>query len=183
MKANYILGWKLGIWLGNLIRRDGGTCYARIYIPSDLRDQFPSEDKKVSLRTKDEAVAKRRLNFELQKWGAEFEDMRARRHLTDEDRAVAVWEHYEARLNQDAEKRRAMPTDADLKTEVAWVWQRIDRGKIRSDDVVGMISGHADFELLKRARQEDAMRLVNGRAPRASSAHSAGRIIKRHSRH
>jgi len=140
----------------NLIRRDGGTYYARIYIPSDLRDQFPSEDKKVSLRTKDEAVAKRRLNFELQKWDAEFEDMRARRHLTDEDRAVAVWEHYEARLNQDAEKRRAMPTDADLETEVARVWQRIDRGNIRSDDIVGMINGYADLELLKRARQDDA---------------------------
>ncbi len=140
----------------NLIRRDGGTYYARIYIPSDLRDQFPSEDKKVSLRTKDEAVAKRRLNFELQKWDAEFEDMRARRHLTDEDRAVAVWEHYEARLNQDVEKRRAMPTDADLETEVARVWQRIDRGEIRSDDIVGMINGYADLELLKRARQDDA---------------------------
>jgi len=140
----------------NLIRRDGGTYYARIYIPSDLRDQFPSEDKKVSLRTKDEAVAKRRLNFELQKWDAEFEDMRARRHLTDEDRTVAVWEHYEARLNQDAEKRLAMPTDADLETEVARVWQRIDRGEIRSDDVVGMINGYADLELLKRARQDDA---------------------------
>ncbi|UIK06201.1 site-specific integrase [Neorhizobium galegae] len=140
----------------NLIRRDGGTYYARIYIPSDLRDQFPSEDKKVSLRTKDEAVAKRRLSFELQKWDAEFEDMRARRHLTDEDRAVAVWEHYEARLNRDTEKRRAMPTDADLENEVARVWQRIDRGEIRSDDLVGMINGYADLELLKRAREDDA---------------------------
>ncbi|WP_312990563.1 DUF6538 domain-containing protein [Rhizobium populisoli] len=67
-------------------------------MPSDLRDHFPSEDKKVLLQTKDEAVAMRRLNFELQKWDAEFADIRARRHLTDEDRAVAVWEHYEARL-------------------------------------------------------------------------------------
>lgn len=126
----------------NLIRRDGGTYYARIYIPSDLRDQFPSEDKKISLRTKDEAIAKRRLNAELEKWDAEFDDMRSRRHLTDEDRAVAVWEHYEARLNEDAEKRRSMPTDADLKKEAARVWQRIDHGEIRSDDLVGMINGY-----------------------------------------
>lgn len=49
----------------NLIRREGGTYYARIYIPAELRDQFASEDKKISLRTKDEATAKRRLNAEL----------------------------------------------------------------------------------------------------------------------
>lgn len=140
----------------NLIRRDGGTYYARVYIPSDLRDQFPSEDKKISLRTKDEAVAKRRLNFELQKWDDEFEEMRSRRHLTDGDKAVAVWEHYEARLSQDAEKRRRMPTDADLEKEAARVWQRIDLGEIRSDNMVGMINGYADLELLKRARGDDA---------------------------
>lgn len=139
----------------NLIRREGGTYYARIYIPAELRAHFPSEDKKISLRTKDEATAKRRLNAELQKWDAEFEDMLARRHLTDQDKAVAVWEHYEARLNEDAEKRRSMPTDADLEKEAARVWQRIDNGEIRSDDMVSMINGYADLELLKRARQDD----------------------------
>lgn len=140
----------------NLIRREGGTYYARIYIPSELRDHFPSEDKKISLRTKDEAVAKRRLHVELQKWDATFEDMKARRHLTENDKAVAVWEHYEARLTEDAEKRRSMPTDQDLEQEAARIWQKIDRGEIRSDDMVSMINGYADLELLKRARQDDA---------------------------
>ncbi|SIR18912.1 Phage integrase family protein [Rhizobium sp. RU20A] len=140
----------------NLIRREGGTYYARIYIPADLRDHFPSEDKKISLRTKDEATAKRRLNAELQKWDATFEDMLARRHLTNRDKAVAVWEHYEAKLQEDAERRRAMPTDADFEREAARVWQRIDNGEIRSDDMVSMINGYADLELLKRARQDDA---------------------------
>lgn len=140
----------------NLIRREGGTYYARIYIPSELRDHFPSEDKKISLRTKDEAVAKRRLHVELQKWDDTFEDMKARRHLTENDKAVAVWEHYEARLTEDAEKRRSMPTDHDLEQEAARVWQKIDQGKIRSDDMVSMINGYADLELLKRARQDDA---------------------------
>jgi integrase len=140
----------------NLIRRDGGTYYARIYIPVDLRNHFPSEDKKVSLRTKDEAVAKQRLYIELQRWEAQFEEMRSRRHLTEEDKAIAVWDHYEAELARDAEKRLAMPTDADLEAEAARVWRRIDLGEIRSDDLVGMINGYADLELLKRARQDDA---------------------------
>ncbi|WP_338012407.1 DUF6538 domain-containing protein [Rhizobium sp. Root1240] len=30
----------------NLIRREGGTYYARIYVPADLEEHFPSEDKK-----------------------------------------------------------------------------------------------------------------------------------------
>ncbi|MGY4749813.1 DUF6538 domain-containing protein [Pannonibacter sp. Q-1] len=140
----------------NLIRREGGTYYARIYIPADLRDHFPSEDRKISLRTKDEAAAKVRLNAEVNKWDVIFADMRARRHLSDQDKAVAVWEHYEARLNEDAQRRRSMPADADLEKEAAQVWQRIDRGEIRSDDVVSMINGYADLELLKRARQDDA---------------------------
>jgi len=140
----------------NLIRREGGTYYARIYIPAELREHFPSEDKKVSLRTKDEATAKRRLGAELHKWDVIFDDMRARRHLNDQDKNVAVWEHYEARLNEDAEKRRSMPTDADLEREAALVWLRIDRGEIRSDDMVSMVNGYADLELLKRARLDDA---------------------------
>lgn len=140
----------------NLIRREGGTYYARIYIPADLRDHFPSEDKKISLRTKDEAVAKLRLSVEVHKWELKFADMSSRRRLTEQDKAIAVWEHYESRLQDDAEKRRSMPTDADLEREVEFVWQRIDRGEIRSDDMVSMINGYADLELLKRARQDDA---------------------------
>lgn len=140
----------------NLIRREGGTYYARIYIPTELQDHFPSEDKKISLRTKDEATAKLRLNAVVYEWGVKFAEMSARRHLSDQDKAVAVWEHYEARLNEDAERRRSMPTDADLEREAALVWLRIDRGEIRSDDMVSMINGYADLELLKRARQDDA---------------------------
>jgi integrase len=140
----------------NLIRREGGTYYARIYIPADLGAHFPSEDKKISLRTKDEATAKVRLNAEVHKWDVVFADMRARRQLSDQDKAVAVWEHYEARLNEDSERRRSMPMDADLEREAALVWLRIDRGEIRSDDMVSMINGYSDLELLKRARQDDA---------------------------
>lgn len=140
----------------NLIRREGGTYYARIYFPADLKNHFPGEDKKVSLRTKDEAVAKQRLYPELQKWEALFEELRARRNVTDEDKAVAVWEHYETKLLEDAERRRAMPSAAAMEEEAARIWRRIDLGEIHSGDMVGMINGYADLELMKRAREDDA---------------------------
>ncbi len=136
----------------NLDRRKGGTYYARIYIPADLRDHFKSEDKKVSLRTKDEAVAKQRLYIELHKWERQFDDIRARRQVTPTDVSAAVWQHYESVLARDAEKRRAMPTPADIEAEVEKVWRKIDAGEIRSDDFISMFNGYADLELLSRAR-------------------------------
>lgn len=140
----------------NLDRRKGGTYYARIYIPADLRDHFKSEDKKVSLRTKDEAVAKQRLYIELHKWERQFDDIRARRQVTPTDVSAAVWQHYESVLARDAENRRAMPTPADIEAEVEKVWRKIDAGEIRSDDFISMFNGYADLELLSRARGDDA---------------------------
>lgn len=140
----------------NLVRRDGGTYYARIYFPADLRDHFKSEDKKVSLRTKDETVAKQRLYIELERWERQFEEIRSRRHATPADVSAAVWQHYEDVLARDAEKRRAMPTPDDIEREVEKVWRKIDAGEINSDDFVSMINGYADLELLSRARNDDA---------------------------
>ncbi|MCJ8148318.1 site-specific integrase [Shinella sedimenti] len=140
----------------NLIRREGGTYYARIYFPTDLRDHFQSEDKKVSLRTKDETVAKQRLYPELQKWESLFEDIRSRRDVTVNDKAVAVWEHYEATLQQYDRKQLTMPTPVQIDTELQQLYRRIDMGEISSDDFYGMINAYTDYELMVRARADDA---------------------------
>lgn len=139
----------------NLTRRDG-TYYARIYFPADLRDYFKSEDKKVSLRTKDATVAKQLLYIELQKWGALFEDIRSRREVTPNDKAVAVWQHYEAKLQEYEQKQRAMPTPVQIDAELQQVYRRIDVGEITSDDFIGMVNSYTDYELLLRARTDDA---------------------------
>ncbi|MEQ1403602.1 site-specific integrase [Neorhizobium sp. Rsf11] len=167
----------------NLIRREGGTYYARIYFPADLRDHFQSEDKKISLRTKDEAVAKQRLYPELQKWDALFEEIRSRREVTDQDKALAVWEHYETHLFEDAETRRTMPTASEMEEEVSRVWQRIDRGEIHSGDMVGMINGYADLELMKRAREDNAnLRARRLAALRRDLASGDDKLIERATR-
>lgn len=140
----------------NLIRREGGTYYARIYVPADLKEQFPSEDKKVSLRTKDEAVAKRRLNSELGKWDALFEEIRSRRQVSLNDKAVAVWEHYEATLRNYEEKQRAMPTPEQIDGELQQLHRRMEMGEITSDDFAGMINAYTDYYLMLQARSDDA---------------------------
>ena len=139
----------------NLIRREGGTYYARIYFPVDLKDHFRSEDKKVSLRTKDENVAKQRLYPELQKWEMIFEDIRSRRDITPDDKAAAVWRHYEATLEGYDRKQRAMPTPDQTDAELQRLYRRIDLGEITSDDFVGMVNAYTDYELMLRARTDD----------------------------
>lgn len=140
----------------NLIRREGGTYYARIYFPTDLRSHFQSEDKKVSLRTKDEAIAKQRLYTELQKWESLFADIRAHREVTVNDKAVAVWEHYEATLQHYDRKQRMMPTPEQIDAELQHLYRRIDVGEITSDNFYGMINAYTDYELMLRARTDDA---------------------------
>ncbi|MCQ1779165.1 integrase [Neorhizobium galegae] len=137
-------------------RGNSGVYYARIYIPQDLQAHFGVEDKKVSLRTKDEATAKVAFNREKVKWDEIFWSIRQRRNLTEQDKAVAAWEHYEATLERDEEKRRNMPAPADIKAEEEKVWRKIERNEISSADFVGMINAHTDLELMLRARTDDA---------------------------
>jgi integrase len=140
----------------NLIRREGGTYYARVYFPVDLKDHFKGEDKKVSLRTKDENTAKQRLYPELQKWETLFEDLRSRRQITADDKAVAVWQQYEATLEGYDRKQRAMPTPEAIKAEEEKVWRKIERNEINSENFIGMINAHTDLEIMLRARTDDA---------------------------
>ncbi|MBF2716878.1 site-specific integrase [Agrobacterium vitis] len=137
-------------------RATSGVWYIRIFIPVDLQPHYGVEDKKISLRTTDEAKAKIAYNRERVKWDEIFYDLRSRRNLTSEDKAVAVWEHYESTLQRDDEKRKAMPSPADIAAEEEKVWRKIERNIISSDDFIGMINAHADLEIMIRARSDDA---------------------------
>lgn len=140
-----------------LLRR-GASYYARIKVPADLVEVLGKKELVKALGTKDENEAKRLMWPVVEEWTRQFDDLRARRVITADDKAEAVWHHYEATLQRDEEKRRAMPTPADIAAEEQRLFRRIDKGEIGSADFIGMINAHTELELLLRARTDDANR-------------------------
>lgn len=100
------------------LERRGATYYARLDVPLDLVAHYGTTTRKKSLRTKDENEAKKRLWPVVEGWQAEFDEVRSRRELTPNDKAVAVWQHYEATLESYDRKQRAMPTPEQLDVEI-----------------------------------------------------------------
>lgn len=138
------------------LERRGATYYARLDVPLDLVGHYGTSTRKRSLRTKDENEAKKRLWPVIEGWRAEFDEVRSRRELTPDDKAVAVWQHYEATLESYDRKQRAMPTPEERDAELQRLYRRIDLGEITSDNFFGMINAYTDFELMLRARTDDA---------------------------
>ncbi|MER9702676.1 site-specific integrase [Mesorhizobium sp. M0204] len=87
-----------------LLRR-GATYYARAKVPADLVDIVGKQELVKTLGTKDENEAKRRLWPVVEGWTRQFDDLRARRELTADDKAVAVWQHYTDTLERDEQAR------------------------------------------------------------------------------
>lgn len=97
-----------------LKKRSGGVYYAQIAVPVELQPIVGAKMKERSLRTKDPREAKRLMLPMVAAWNAQFDDIRARRALTEADKADAVWKHYTGSLERDEQARRLTPTAADL---------------------------------------------------------------------
>lgn len=131
-------------------------------MPLDVVDIVGKKELVKALGTKNENEAKRLMWPVVESWTRHFDDIRARREITPDDKAEAVWQHYEATLERDEQKRRSMPTPAEIEAEEQSLFRRIDKGEIGSADFVGMINAHTELELMLRARTDDA----NNRARR-----------------
>lgn len=138
------------------LERRGATYYARIDIPVDLVPIYRTTTRKKSLRTKDEATAKSRLWPVIEAWRTEFDEVRARRELTDDDKADAIWQHYTGTLERDEQTRRLMPTPADLEAATAATIKQIQRDGIDPHDQVAMLSAALDLRVLEGSREFDA---------------------------
>ena len=147
-----------------LLRR-GASYYARIKVPADLVDLIGKKELVKALGTKDENNAKRAMWPVVDEWTRQFDDLRSRRAVTADDKAVAVWQHYEATLESYDRNQRAMPTPEQTDVELQRLYRRIDKGEITSDDFVGMVNAYTEYELMLRARTDDA----NLRARRLNS--------------
>ncbi|MDP3525075.1 MAG: hypothetical protein Q8S27_10875 [Hoeflea sp.] len=127
----------------------------RLDIPLDLVDHYGTTTRKKSLRTKDESEAKKRLWPVIENWRAEFDEIRTRREITPDDKAVAVWQHYEATLDGYDRKQRALPTPEQTDAELQRLYRRMERGEISSENFFGMINAYTDYELMLRARTDN----------------------------
>lgn len=138
------------------LERRGATYYARIDIPVDLVSLYRTTTRKKSLRTKDEATAKSRLWPVIEAWRAEFEDVRARRELTADDKADATWQHYTGTLERYEQARQTMPTAADIEAATERAIERVQREEIDVRDPLAMLNASLDVSVLKRRREFDA---------------------------
>jgi integrase len=137
-----------------LLRR-GATYYARIDIPLDLVPVYGTTTRKKSLFTKDEATAKTRLWPVIEAWRAEFNDVRARRALTGDDKADATWQHYTATLERDERTRQSMPTAAEIDAAKHAVIGRVQRENIDIKDPFAVMDAALDVQVLKGRREFD----------------------------
>lgn len=163
------------------IFRRGASYSARLKVPVDLIEILGKRELVKALGTKDREEAKRLSWPVIEQWRREFDDLRARREVTDGDKASAVWQHYETTIEQSEQKRRSLPSADEIRTEHDKLLRRIELGEINSEDFVGMINAYTEYELMLRARTDDANHrerllkaltqdLINGEAKRIAPA-------------
>lgn len=140
------------------LKRVGATYYARIDVPLDLVEIAKTSTKKKSLRTKDENEAKRLLWPVIAAWQREFDDMRLRRDITDDDKAQAVWQHYTAELQRDDETRQQLPTASDIEAATTATIEKIQRDGTDINDPLAILDAGLELRVMKSAGAYDAQR-------------------------
>ena len=100
------------------LKRRGAVYYARQVVPADLQQAFGRRERQKSLDTRDLRVAKVELPLVLSAWQREFEQLRRRREVTEEDFAAATWDHYSDELARD-QQERSWPIDAGTREYLA----------------------------------------------------------------
>ncbi|MBY0136888.1 MULTISPECIES: site-specific integrase [Paracoccus] len=131
--------------------RRGATYYARIDVPLDLVPVAKTTTWKKSLKTKDEAEAKRSLPAVIAAWQREFDDMRARRALVPADMENATWDHYTEALARDDDARTQLPGADQIEAETAKLMEKAERGDIASADPLVILDATLDLKVKQEA--------------------------------
>lgn len=138
-----------------LKKRDGGVYYAQIAVPVDLQSIIGAKMKERSLRTKDHREAKRRMIPVIAEWKRMFDELSARRVLTDADKADATWQHYTGALERYEQTRQTMPTEADVDAAMEAAIERVQRQKIDIRDRLAVLDASLEVMALKDRRRFD----------------------------
>ena len=138
------------------LERRGATYYARHDIPLDLRPILGTSCRKKSLGTKEERVAKARLWPVIAAWQAEFEELRARREITEDDKAAAPWEAYMAALERDEQARAHYPTPDAIQAATEAARARVRAEKIDPSNPLAALDVAVDVLALRNHAKHDA---------------------------
>lgn len=142
--------------LSYLLRR-GASYYARVRVPLDLVDSVGKKELVKALGTKDEGEAKRRMWPVVEAWNRHFDDVRARRMLTPDDKADATWQHYTATLERDERARQTMPTAAEIDAAKEAAVARVQRDQIDVKDPLAVLDATLDVLAMQDRREIDAL--------------------------
>ncbi|MFC2967728.1 DUF6538 domain-containing protein [Acidimangrovimonas pyrenivorans] len=140
----------------NYLLRRGGSYSARIRVPLDLVEILGRKELVKALGTSDHVEAKRRLLPVLEGWHRQFDDLRARRAVTDDDKAHATWAHYAGALDRDEASRQSYPDEADIEAERAEIMRRAEAGEIAKADPLTILDATLDLKVKQEWGRLDA---------------------------
>ena len=114
----------------NIARRAGSASYyARLAVPKELQPILGKRELWESLRTKDAREARARVHAVLDRWHAEFAELRLRREVTEDDLKAATWDHYQEEIEAQDAARRQLPSSEEIETAKQRVREDIADGR------------------------------------------------------
>lgn len=122
-------------------------------MPQDLVSVIGTTTRKKSLKTTDEGAAKRALWPVIDRWRREFDDLRARRVLSDKDVSGAVWDHYTGSIARDEVERSNRPTDAEITEAKDAAIKRVQQENMNTDDPLAMLDAALEIQVMQDRRK------------------------------
>ena len=118
----------------SLSKRHGTVNFqARLRVPDDLVPVIGRKELTKSLGTPDYREAKKLARIVVSEWEARFQDLRARRDMTDADLEAAAAEQWRQTLEGDLDSRSRLPSEADREAAKQELMDKFDRGEVAND--------------------------------------------------
>jgi integrase len=139
-------------------RRNSKIYQVRLRVPLDLVDTIKRKELTKSLGTTDYAEAKKLSRVILAGWEQDFDDIRNRRDLTENDLHHAMTEHYRSQLDRDDLYRQNLPTTIEIEAARQQLVERARSGELEVEQPFAMLAGSLDYLALEHRLKLDQKR-------------------------
>ena len=134
-----------------LIRR-GGAYSARLRVPKDLIEAVGRKELVKALGTNDPVEANRRVRAVVDGWLRQFDSLRNRSAMSDDDKAELIWSHYTGTLDRDEHLRATIPTESEIDRAAERAVERAQRENIDIKDPIQLLDAALELHVLKDRR-------------------------------